>query len=164
MVISGESRADLGPISGRSRPQVRRTAEAASDSVSLEEVLVVMKWGGELTSLGQQEAEELGRTLRHRVSSPEGPDSLLHLHSTYRHDLKLYASDEGRVQMTAAACAKGMLELAGELAPILTSLVRKDASANQMLDDTSGASASLSAVKKRSLQPPSRAHSAPVVA
>ena len=159
MVISGRSRADLGEM----RPQVRRTAEAASDSVPLEEVLVVMKWGGELTSLGQQEAEELGRTLRHRVSSPEGPDSLLHLHSTYRHDLKLYASDEGRVQMTAAACAKGMLELAGELAPILTSLVRKDASANQMLDDTSGASASLSAVKKRSLQPPSRAHSAPVV-
>ena len=32
---------------------------------------------------------------------------LLRLHSTYRHDLKIYASDEGRVQMTAAAFAKG---------------------------------------------------------
>lgn len=31
---------------------------------------------------------------------------LLRLHSTYRHDLKIYASDEGRVQMTAAAFAK----------------------------------------------------------
>ena len=31
---------------------------------------------------------------------------LLRLHSTYRHDLKMYASDEGRVQMTAAAFAK----------------------------------------------------------
>lgn len=31
---------------------------------------------------------------------------LLRLHSTYRHDLKIYASDEGRVQMTAASFAK----------------------------------------------------------
>ena len=28
---------------------------------------------------------------------------LLRLHSTYRHDLKIYSSDEGRVQMSAAA-------------------------------------------------------------
>lgn len=34
---------------------------------------------------------------------------LLRLHSTYRHDLKIYASDEGRVQMTAAAFAKVFL-------------------------------------------------------
>jgi len=31
---------------------------------------------------------------------------LLRLHSTFRHDLKIYASDEGRVQMTAAAFAR----------------------------------------------------------
>jgi hypothetical protein len=31
---------------------------------------------------------------------------LLRLHSTYRHDLKIYSSDEGRVQMSAAAFAK----------------------------------------------------------
>ena len=42
---------------------------------------------------------------------PESQDEyagggLLRLHSTYRHDLKIYASDEGRVQMTAAAFAK----------------------------------------------------------
>lgn len=30
----------------------------------------------------------------------------LRLHSTYRHDLKMYASEEGRVQMTAAAFTK----------------------------------------------------------
>lgn len=36
---------------------------------------------------------------------------LLRLHSTYRHDLKIYASDEGRVQMTAAAFAKVTLSL-----------------------------------------------------
>jgi inositol hexakisphosphate/diphosphoinositol-pentakisphosphate kinase len=49
---------------------------------------------------------------------------LLRLHSTYRHDLKIYSSDEGRVQMTAAAFAKGFLDLEGELTPILASLVR----------------------------------------
>ena len=36
---------------------------------------------------------------------------LLRLHSTYRHDLKIYASDEGRVQMTAAAFAKVSTEM-----------------------------------------------------
>ena len=30
----------------------------------------------------------------------------LRLHNTYQHDLKVYASDEGRVQMTAAAFVK----------------------------------------------------------
>ena len=33
----------------------------------------------------------------------------LRLHSTFRHDLKIYASDEGRVQMTAAAFTKVLL-------------------------------------------------------
>jgi len=36
---------------------------------------------------------------------------LLRLHSTFRHDLKIYASDEGRVQMTAAAFAKVRTEI-----------------------------------------------------
>ena len=57
---------------------------------------------------------------------------LLRLHSTYRHDLKIYSSDEGRVQMSAAAFTKGLLDLEGSsLTPILVSLVKKDAS---MLD------------------------------
>lgn len=59
-------------------------------------------------------------------------DGLLRLHSTFRHDLKIYSSDEGRVQMTAAAFAKALLSLEGtSLAPILVSLVEKDSS---MLD------------------------------
>ena len=33
-------------------------------------------------------------------------DEFLQLHAEYRHDLKIYSSDEGRVQTTAAAFAK----------------------------------------------------------
>ena len=63
------------------------------------------------------------------------PDvGLLRLHSTFRHDLKIYASDEGRVQMTAAAFAKGLLALDGELAPILVQMV-KSANTNGLLDN-----------------------------
>lgn len=52
---------------------------------------------------------------------------LLRLHSTYRHDLKIYSSDEGRVQTSAAAFTKGLLALEGNsLTPILASLVNKD--------------------------------------
>lgn len=57
---------------------------------------------------------------------------LLRLHSTYRHDFKIYSSDEGRVQVAAAAFTKGLLDLEGSsLTPILVSLVAKDAT---MLD------------------------------
>eukprot|EP00854_Cymbomonas_tetramitiformis_P007463 gene7463-8887_t len=87
----------------------------------------------------------------HSISlGPYGPGDagggLLRLHSTYRHDLKIYSSDEGRVQMTAAAFVKGLLDLEGtSLAPILVSLVKKDAS---MLDAFGkGASEDISAAK-----------------
>ena len=60
---------------------------------------------------------------------------LLRLHATYQHDLKIYSSDEGRVQMTAAAFSKGFLDLEGELPPILVGLVRKDG-INALLDET----------------------------
>ena len=76
------------------------------------QLLLILKWGGELTSVGQRQAEELGRAFRCMYPGGEGeyaslPGSgFLRLHSTYRHDLKVYASDEGRVQMTAAAFTK----------------------------------------------------------
>lgn len=58
------------------------------------------------------------------------PDSsgggILRLHSTFRHDLKIKTSDEGRVIKTAGAFAKGLLELEGDLPPILVSLVHKE--------------------------------------
>ena len=56
---------------------------------------------------------------------PGDSNSFLRLHNSYRHDLKIYSSDEGRVQMTAAAFARGFLDLEGFLTPILASLVSK---------------------------------------
>ena len=66
---------------------------------------------------------------------PKGPNDvgLLRLHSSYQHDLKIYSADEGRVQMTAAAFARGMLDLEGDLTPILVSLVKKGKAINDYL-------------------------------
>eukprot|EP00953_Heterococcus_sp_UTEX-ZZ885_P003358 2339-Heterococcus_DN1.PRE.1 len=65
-----------------------------------------------------------------------GGGGLLRLHSTFRHDLKIKTSDEGRVMKTAAAFAKGFLELEGDLTPILVSLVHKEKSSGMMLDQS----------------------------
>ncbi|XP_038157214.1 inositol hexakisphosphate and diphosphoinositol-pentakisphosphate kinase 2 isoform X4 [Cyprinodon tularosa] len=103
---------------------------------------LVLKWGGELTPAGRVQAEELGRAFRCMYPGGQGDFAgfpgcgLLRLHSTYRHDLKIYASDEGRVQMTAAAFAKGLLALEGELTPILVQMV-KSANMNGLLDSDS---------------------------
>ena len=59
---------------------------------------------------------------------------ILRLHSTFRHDLKIKTRDEGRVMKTAAAFAKGLLELDGDLPPILVSLVHKEKGSMHMLD------------------------------
>ena len=48
--------------------------------------------------------------------------------------MKIYSSDEGRCQNTAAAFCKGLLELEGELTPISVSMVRKDDLAQKLLD------------------------------
>jgi inositol-hexakisphosphate/diphosphoinositol-pentakisphosphate 1-kinase len=79
------------------------------------ELQVIVKWGGVLTHLGRRQAHELGYVYR-MVMYPRSADGcgLLRLHSTYRHDLKIYSSDEGRVQTSAAAFAKGLLDLEGE--------------------------------------------------
>ncbi|KAK3263475.1 hypothetical protein CYMTET_27718 [Cymbomonas tetramitiformis] len=121
------------------KPQVRVTR-----------ALLIMKHGGVLTHQGGMQAEQAGSMFRTSFYPQYGPGDagggLLRLHSTYRHDLKIYSSDEGRVQMTAAAFVKGLLDLEGtSLAPILVSLVKKDAS---MLDAFGkGASEDISAAK-----------------
>ncbi|XP_046803289.1 inositol hexakisphosphate and diphosphoinositol-pentakisphosphate kinase isoform X6 [Lucilia cuprina] len=105
-------------------------------------LVLILKWGGELTPAGRIQAEELGRIFRCMYPGGQGRQDysgtqglgLLRLHSTFRHDLKIYASDEGRVQMTAAAFAKGLLALEGELTPILVQMV-KSANTNGLLDN-----------------------------
>lgn len=98
------------------------------------EILIILKWGGDLTPLGREQAEHLGAQFRteHYPESDNG--GVLRLHATYRHDLKIKASDEGRVIKTAAAFTKGLLALEGQLTPIISSLVTMEEKNRQMLD------------------------------
>ncbi|OWZ22000.1 Inositol hexakisphosphate and diphosphoinositol-pentakisphosphate kinase [Phytophthora megakarya] len=115
----------------------------APEGAEKPKALMILKWGGDLTERGKQQGEELGQSFRNSLYPVEVEEGgLLRLHSTFRHDLKIFTSDEGRVQMTAAAFAKGFLELEGDLTPILVSLVTtlgKDA--NKMLDHSGQADA-----------------------
>lgn len=127
------------------KPKSSSSDEESRNDPSL---VLILKWGGELTPAGRVQAEELGKMFRcmypgipnsgapgtEGSSSEECGLGLLRLHSTFRHDLKIYASDEGRVQMTAAAFAKGLLALEGELTPILVQMV-KSANTNGLLDN-----------------------------
>ena len=139
--FSGINRkAQLKPLAWAHVPEEDRGEPAADGkeppSERVTEALLILKFGGVLTHLGKNQAEFLGRDFRMRMYPggnyyDEGnTDGLLRLHSTYRHDLKIYSSDEGRVQITAAAFAKGLLDLEtsnNQLTPILASLVNKDA-------------------------------------
>ena len=112
-------------------------SSSSSSTVSVPtEATFILKWGGELTSLGEAQSTLLGAKFRN-IMYPGEMAGVLRLHATYRHDLKIYASDEGRVQMTAAAFAKGFLDLEGKLTPILASLVSKHKDITKMLDETS---------------------------
>ena len=95
---------------------------------------LVLQWGGDLTPLGRDQAEILGTRFRHEMYPDPHGGGVLRLHATYRHDLKIKASDEGRVMKTAAAFTKGLLELEGNLTPILASLVTVEEKNRQMLD------------------------------
>jgi inositol hexakisphosphate/diphosphoinositol-pentakisphosphate kinase len=91
-------------------------------SLSCTEVQLILKWGGNLTKLGEKQAVSLGERFRYQMYPDTPGGGILRLHSTFRHDLKIKTSDEGRVMKTAAAFAKGLLELEGDIAPILVSL------------------------------------------
>ncbi|XP_033336725.2 inositol hexakisphosphate and diphosphoinositol-pentakisphosphate kinase isoform X22 [Megalopta genalis] len=139
----------------RGRPRGSSSDDGTKNRLGEPSLVLILKWGGELTPAGRIQAEELGRIFRCMYPGGQGrhlseEDSemlpnhgdyagaqglgLLRLHSTFRHDLKIYASDEGRVQMTAAAFAKGLLALEGELTPILVQMV-KSANTNGLLDN-----------------------------
>ncbi|CAL8092243.1 unnamed protein product [Orchesella dallaii] len=120
-----------------------------SDSPKEPSLVLILKWGGELTPAGRVSAEELGKVFRHMYPGGKGL-GILRLHSTYRHDLKIYASEEGRVQMTAAAFAKGLLALEGELTPILVQMV-KSAHTNGLLDNNDSESSKFQRQVKQQL-------------
>lgn len=130
-----------------------RRSSSEEESAKEPSLVLILKWGGELTPAGRVQAEDLGRCFRRLYpasgdySGPQGL-GLLRLHSTFRHDLKIYASDEGRVQMTAAAFAKGFLALEGELTPILFQMV-KSANTNGLLDDDYESSKCQKTVKEK---------------
>jgi hypothetical protein len=101
---------------------------------SAKAVQLILKWGGNLTKLGEKQSQSLGEKFRHDMYPDTPGGGILRLHSTFRHDLKIKTSDEGRVMKTAAAFAKGLLELEGEIAPILVALVHKEKDSMHMLD------------------------------
>ena len=113
------------------------------------EAQLVLKWGGVLTQRGREEAEQLGVWGREYLYPGDEDNGLLRLHATFRHDLKMYSSGEGRVVTTAAAFAKGFLDLDGALTPIIHSLVRSDPAVDTLLDDAHAARAHLHDVKQR---------------
>ena len=106
--------------------------EATGES-SVQKALFILKWGGEISHSGLKQAEEFGKFFRENfyINCNEG---LLRLHSTYRHDMKVYSADEGRCQRTAASFTKGLLMIEDDLTPILSSFVNSDPWAVKMLD------------------------------
>ncbi|XP_031832948.2 inositol hexakisphosphate and diphosphoinositol-pentakisphosphate kinase isoform X3 [Nomia melanderi] len=148
----------------RGRPRGSSSDDGTKNRLGEPSLVLILKWGGELTPAGRIQAEELGRIFRCMYPGGQEEDSemlpnhgdyagaqglgLLRLHSTFRHDLKIYASDEGRVQMTAAAFAKGLLALEGELTPILVQMV-KSANTNGLLDNDCDSSKYQNMVKTR---------------
>ena len=122
--------------------------EKGDQLMKVKEILFILKWGGELTHAGVKQAIDFGQSFREKMYEDKS-GGLLRLHSTYRHDLKCYTSDEGRCQKTAAAFLKGLLSLEGALAPILVIMVRKDEAIQQMLDDNSAAEKFMHEIKKK---------------
>ena len=107
-----------------------------SNGYTVTKALFIMKWGGYITHSGIEQARFLGSIFRNQFypTSNNCGEGLLRLHSTYRHDLKCYSSEEGRCLKSAAAFLQGLLQFEGNLIPIITSMVRNDEQINKLLD------------------------------
>ena len=112
--------------------------EKGNKICKITQALMILKWGGNLTHAGIEQARKLGTTFLCRLYPTYQDETcgLLKLHSTYRHDLKCYSADEGRCLKTAASFLKGLLQLDGPIIPIISSMVRTDEDVNKLLDDS----------------------------
>lgn len=127
----------FGGLNRKLQMKPRKWIEETPDGDTItkcSELQLIVKWGGDLTKLGEKQAVRLGNRLRSELYPSNRDGGILRLHSTFRHDLKIKTSDEGRVMKTAAAFAKGLLELEGDIPPILVSLVHKEKDSLHMLD------------------------------
>jgi inositol hexakisphosphate/diphosphoinositol-pentakisphosphate kinase len=129
---------EMSPLEGMSFYRKVQLKPKKMNGESVSEMQLILKWGGKLTCAGKNQAVDLGHELRVRLypareSGAFGLGGLLRLHATYRHDLKIYTSDEGRVILSAAAFVKGLLDMEGALPPIASMMV-SDEAATQMLD------------------------------
>lgn len=86
-------------------------------------ISIVLKWGGQLTPFGEEQALDFGSSFRRQVYPGE---DTLRMHASLRHDVKVYASNEPRCKFTAGAFAKGLLHIDTPLPAIVTSFVRED--------------------------------------
>ena len=113
--------------------------EKNSKKYKVTKALMILKWGGSLTHSGIEQGIKLGKSFRLNLYpvSHDSDSGLTRLHSTYRHDLKCYSSDEGRCLKTAASFLKGLLELEGPIIPIISSMVKTDENVNKLLDVSS---------------------------
>lgn len=68
----------------------RYPAEEGCSKGAIKTVLIVLKWGGELSFFGYQDAIELGKKMR---TERYDDRDCLSLYSSYKHDIKTYASD-----------------------------------------------------------------------
>ena len=143
---------DQDQITALSRKvQLRPTKFSTGEdgTIAVRQVLVIVKYGGQLTDFGFKQADLLGKYY-HQYLYPPDTSSNLSLHSSFAHDIKFYASDEGRVQMTAAMFAKAFLELdEEEIIPILYALVWNDDRAISWLDCSISSSSTFTNEKRR---------------
>nr|CAB3493647.1 unnamed protein product [Digitaria exilis] len=109
------------------------------------EALMILKYGGVLTHAGRKQVETQNACLKlSNISRGIGKVfQKQHISRLFIFSLPLYHTVK---RMSAAAFAKGLLDLEGQLTPILVSLVSKDSS---MLDGLEDASTEMNEAKAR---------------
>ena len=57
-------------------------------------LMLILKWGGDLTKLGERQAERLGERFTQAMYPDPSGGGILRLHSTFRHDMKIKVREE----------------------------------------------------------------------